>query len=55
MSQGVLRGQGFVDVVNNNTKMVDKEQGWQADKVQDISGRRHHKHHSLIAPSSVSF
>ena len=43
MSQGVLRGQGFVDVVNNNTKMVDKEQGWQADKVQDISGRRHHK------------
>ena len=33
----------FMDVVNNNTKMVDKEQGWQADKVQDISGRRHHK------------
>ena len=41
--QFVLRGQGFVDVVNNNTKMVDKDQGWQADKVQDIGGRRHHK------------
>ena len=24
--QFVLRGQGFVDAVNNNTKMVDKEQ-----------------------------